>query len=232
MDIAVKMTRERAMEKVKSQALELAEERILDILVPPARGELKDQPKTNEKITTGKESAARQLFRKKLRENELDDKEIEIELTGGATLEIMGPPGMEEMVGQLQSMMENIAAKKTKTRRLSVKAALKSLQEEEAGKLVNEEEIRAHALENAEQNGIVFIDEIDKIVRRSEFGGDVSREGVQRDLLPLVEGCTVVTKYGVVRTDHILFIASGAFHLARPSDLFLNYKDAFPFALN
>ncbi len=228
MDIAVKMTRERAMEKVQSQALELAEERILDILVPPARGELKDQPKTSEKVTTDRESAARQLFRKKLRENELDDKEIEIELTGGATLEIMGPPGMEEMVGQLQSMMENIAAKKTKTRRLSIKAALKSLQEEEAGKLVNEEEIKSHALENAEQNGIVFIDEIDKIVRRSEFGGDVSREGVQRDLLPLVEGCTVVTKYGVVRTDHILFIASGAFHLARPSDLVPELQGRFP----
>ncbi len=177
-----------------------------------------------------KESAARNLFRRKLREGELDDREIELELaTGGPSLEIMGPPGMEEMVGQLQSMMENIANKRSKLRRLTVKAALKYLQEEEAAKLVNEDEIKALALENAEQNGIVFVDEIDKIVRRREsYGGDVSREGVQRDLLPLVEGCTVVTKYGIVKTDYILFIASGAFHLTKPSDLIPELQGRFP----
>ncbi|MBS0351367.1 MAG: ATP-dependent protease ATPase subunit HslU [Proteobacteria bacterium] len=231
-DISVKMTRELAMEKVRSQALEAAEERVLDILVPPSE-------KTEEVIKAGekksaarpsKESSTRQLFRKKLREGSLDDREIEIELTsGGPSLEIMGPPGMEEMVGQLQSMMENIASKKTKVRRLTVKAALKALQEEEAAKLINEEEIKAMALENAEQNGIVFIDEIDKIVRRTEsLGADVSREGVQRDLLPLVEGCTVVTKYGIVKTDYILFIASGAFHLTKPSDLIPELQGRFP----
>ncbi len=206
--------------------MELAEERILDILVPPSSPQ-----KSAEKpaVSENKESAARQLFRKKLREGDLDDREIEIEIAGGASLEIMGPPGMEEMVGQLQSMMENIASKKTKVRRMTVKAALKTLQEEEASKLVNEDEIKTQAVENAEQNGIVFIDEIDKIVRRTEgYGGDVSREGVQRDLLPLVEGCTVVTKYGMVKTDYVLFIASGAFHLTKPSDLIPELQGRFP----
>lgn len=233
-DIAVKMTREQAMEKVRSQALETAEERILDILVPPGLPEedRKEERKPGAKAVAAetKESAARHLFRRKLREGELNDREIELELaTGGPSLEIMGPPGMEEMVGQLQSMMENIANKRTKLRRLTVKAALKYLQEEEAAKLVNEDEIKALAVENAEQNGIVFIDEIDKIVRRREtHGADVSREGVQRDLLPLVEGCTVVTKYGIVKTDYILFIASGAFHLTKPSDLIPELQGRFP----
>lgn len=230
MDISIKMTRERAMQQVQSQALEIAEERVLDILVPPAPEPSKTEEKTEVAASDTKESAARQLFRKKLREGSLDDKEIEIELTaGGPTLEIMGPPGMEEMVGQLQSMMENISNKKTKVSRLTVKAALKQLQEEEAAKLVNEEEIKTLALENAEQNGIVFIDEIDKIVRRTEtYGADVSREGVQRDLLPLVEGCTVVTKYGIVKTDYVLFIASGAFHITKPSDLIPELQGRFP----
>lgn len=226
-DISIKMTREHAMEKVQAQAVELAEERILDILVPPSTTPQKSAEKPA--VSENKESAARQLFRKKLREGDLDDREIEIEIAGGASLEIMGPPGMEEMIGQLQSMMENIASKKTRVRRMTVKAALKTLQEEEASKLVNEDEIKTQAVENAEQNGIVFIDEIDKIVRRTEsFGGDVSREGVQRDLLPLVEGCTVVTKYGVVKTDYVLFIASGAFHLTKPADLIPELQGRFP----
>ena len=228
-DISIKMTREHAMEKVQAQAVELAEERILDILVPTATGASPQKSAEKPAISENKESAARQLFRKKLREGDLDDREIEIEIASGASLEIMGPPGMEEMIGQLQSMMENIASKKTKVRRMTVKAALKSLQEEEASKLVNEDEIKTQAVENAEQNGIVFIDEIDKIVRRTEgYGGDVSREGVQRDLLPLVEGCTVVTKYGVVKTDYVLFIASGAFHLTKPADLIPELQGRFP----
>lgn len=227
-DISVKMTREHAMQKVQSQALEVAEERILDVLVPPSAVTQGSEEKPA--VSETKESAARQLFRKKLREGELDDREIEIELaSGGPSLEIMGPPGMEEMIGQLQSMMENVVSKKTKVRRLTVKAALKYLQEEEAAKLVNEEEIKTLAVMNAEQNGIVFIDEIDKIVRRTEsHGGDVSREGVQRDLLPLVEGCTVVTKYGIVKTDYVLFIASGAFHLTKPADLIPELQGRFP----
>lgn len=238
-DISVKMTRERAMEKVQSQAREIAEERILDILVPPpppAPAPAKEnaeagQGKEIEKpaASTSKESATRQLFRKKLREGELNEREIEIEIATGTSLEIMGPPGMEEMIGQLQSMMENISSRKTKVRRLAVKAAMKYLQDEEAAKLINEDEIKTLAVENAEQNGIVFIDEIDKIVRRTEsYGGDVSREGVQRDLLPLVEGCTVITKHGIVKTDYILFIASGAFHLTKPSDLIPELQGRFP----
>lgn len=236
LDISVKMTREQAMQKVRSQALEVAEERVLDVLVPPTptvhATETPGTEKADETVVVSetKESAARQLFRKKLREGDLNDREIEIELaSGGPFLEIMGPPGMEEMVGQLQSMMENMGGRKNKIRRLTVKAALKYLQEEEAGKLVNEEEIKSLAVENAEQNGIVFIDEIDKIVRRRDsVGGDVSREGVQRDLLPLVEGCTVVTKYGVVKTDYILFIASGAFHMTKPADLIPELQGRFP----
>ena len=227
MDISIKITREEAMKKVKSLAEEAAEERILDVLVPQPKTEFKDQPA--EESSSKKDSATRQLFRKKLREGELDDKEIEIDvLTGPAGVEIMGPPGMEEMVGQLQNMMENMSSKSTKTRRMKVKEALKQLAEDEASKLVNEEEIRTQALENAEQNGIVFIDEIDKIVKRSETGGDVSREGVQRDLLPLVEGCTVFTKHGMIKTDHILFIASGAFHLSKPADLVPELQGRLP----
>ena len=234
MDIAVKMTREAAMEKVKGIALEAAEERILDILLPAAREKPAKKVKVaDEEDTTQvavKESTTRQLYRKKLREGQLDEKEIEVELAAGSVgVEIMGPPGMEEMVGQLQNMMESMSNKRTKTRRLKIKDAIKHLQEDEAAKLVNEDDIRAQALENVEQNGIVFIDEIDKIVRRAEYvGGDVSREGVQRDLLPLVEGSTVFTKYGMVKTDHILFIASGAFHLAKPSDLIPELQGRFP----
>ncbi|PIZ04567.1 MAG: HslU--HslV peptidase ATPase subunit [Gammaproteobacteria bacterium CG_4_10_14_0_8_um_filter_38_16] len=228
MDIAVKMTREKATSKVEKQAYHAAVERVLDALLPKPRGQFADQPAEN--ITEEKaDSATRQLYRKKLEAGELDEKEIEVDLSLNAmNVEIMGPPGMEEMTGQLQSMMENLSNKRSKTRRLKVKKALKLLQEEEASRLVNEDEIRAIALENVQQNGIVFLDEIDKICKRSEHGGDVSREGVQRDLLPLVEGCAVNTKYGIVKTDHILFIASGAFHLAKPSDLVPELQGRFP----
>ena len=231
MDISIKLTREKAMEVVKSSAIEAAEERVLDALIPPARGGFSGQPEEAEaaEVKAKKNSATRTLFRNKLHDGKLDDKEIEIEISSGGTgYEIMGPPGMEEMVGQLQGMMENLSSQKTKTRRMKVKDALKQLQEDEAAKLVNEDDIRQQSVESVEQNGIVFLDEIDKIVRRTEHGGDVSREGVQRDLLPLVEGSTVFTKYGMVRTDHILFIASGAFHLAKPSDLIPELQGRFP----
>lgn len=230
-DIAVKMTREKALAKVEDHAREVAEERVLDALLPKPRGAFANKPAEETEISTEEkaDSATRQLYRKKLQSGELDDKEIEIDLSMNASnVEIMGPPGMEEMTGQLQSMMESFSNKKTKARRLKVKKALKLLQEEEASKLINEDEIRAQSLENVEQNGIVFLDEIDKICKRSEHGGDVSREGVQRDLLPLVEGCAVFTKYGMVKTDHILFIASGAFHLAKPSDLVPELQGRFP----
>lgn len=234
-EIAVKMTREKAVTKVENHARELAEERVLDVLLPkpknipapqsPTEG-LADTPAPTEEKA---DSATRQLYRKKLQAGELDEKEIEIDLTMNAmNVEIMGPPGMEEMTSQLQNLMENISNKKSKARRLKVKKALKILQDEEASKLVNEEEIRALALDSVQQNGIVFLDEIDKICKRSEHGGDVSREGVQRDLLPLVEGCAITTKYGVVKTDHILFIASGAFHLTKPSDLVPELQGRFP----
>lgn len=231
MDISLKRTREKAMQKVQTQAREAAEERVLDVLVPPTTDAVTSESEAGQEVAThSKESATRQLFRRKLRNRELDDKEIEIELSAnGSNFEIMGPPGMEEMVGQLQSMMENIATRRTKARRLKVKDALRQLQEEEAAKLVNEDEIKAQALESVEQNGIVFLDEIDKIVRRENASGaDVSREGVQRDLLPLVEGCSVPTKYGMIKTDHILFIGSGAFHLAKPSDLIPELQGRFP----
>src|SRR3990167_5850829 len=227
-DMAVKMTREKATRRVEIAAKEAAEERILDTLLPKPQGKFADlnqsQTINAEQIENATEekadSATRQLFRKKLRAGELNDKEIEIDIAFGVpNIEIMGPPGMEEMTSQLQGMMESFTNKRTKSRRMTVKTALKSLQEEEASRLINEDEVRSQALENVQQNGIVFLDEIDKICKRSEHGGDVSREGVQRDLLPLVEGCAVTTKYGIVKTDHILFIASGAFHLAKPSDL-------------
>lgn len=233
-DIAVKMTREKAMERVRSQAVEAAEERVLDALIPPARGAFAGEPTAEtvlpaEEVPAKKDTVTRQLFRRKLRDGELNDKEIEIEVSAGGNFEIMGPPGMEEMVSQLQGMMENMSSRRTKSRRLKVRDALRILQEEEAAKLVNEDEIRAKALKSAEQNGIVFIDEIDKIVKREgSLGADVSREGVQRDLLPLVEGSTVTTKYGMVKTDHILFIASGAFHIAKPSDLVPELQGRFP----
>ncbi len=220
-DMAIKMTREQEMQKVEHRAFEAAEERILDALLPPAR--VGDAPSTD--------SHTRQIFRKKLREGELDDREIEIDLPQASVgVNIMAPPGMEDMTNQLQSLFSNLGQGKRQTQRVKVKDALKRLQEDEAGKLLNEEELKSKALEAVEQNGIVFIDEIDKVCRRGDAhgGADVSREGVQRDLLPLIEGCTVNTKYGMIKTDHILFIASGAFHLARPSDLIPELQGRLP----
>lgn len=225
-DISVKQEREIEVEKVKYRAEEMAEERILDALLPPARKNTFDEePQQDEK-----DSVARQSFRKKLREGKLDDTEIDIDIAATSVgVEIMAPPGMEEMTNQLQSMFQNIGQDRVKTRRLKVKKAFKLLQEEEASKLINEEDIKAKAIEKVEQHGIVFIDEIDKVAKRQEHsGGDVSREGVQRDLLPLVEGCTISTKYGIVKTDHILFIASGAFHVAKPSDLIAELQGRLP----
>jgi ATP-dependent HslUV protease ATP-binding subunit HslU len=223
-DVAIKMRRESAKKDVQYRAEEAAEERILDILLPSARGVgFASEPDE-------RSSSTRQTFRKKLREGELDGRVIEIELSAPAAgVEIMAPPGMEDMSSQLQGLFQNLGAGRTQRRKLPVKEAYKLLVDDEAAKLVNEEEIKASALQNAEQNGIVFIDEIDKIAKRGEFSGaDVSREGVQRDLLPLVEGCTVTTKHGIVRTDHILFIASGAFHLSKPSDLVPELQGRLP----
>lgn len=221
-DIAIKQEREFAMKKVEHLAEDAAEERILDVLLPPARGALTP----SEKNTT-----ARQVFRKQLREGELNDNEIEIEVAATPVgIEIMAPPGMEEMTSQLQSMFQQVGSYRTKTRKMTVAKAMKILREEEAAKLINEEDIKLKAIESVEQNGIVFIDELDKIAKRSDSvgGGDVSREGVQRDLLPLVEGTTVSTKYGMVKSDHILFIASGAFHVAKPSDLIAELQGRLP----
>ncbi len=229
MDISVKMTRDQETRKVRSRAEEAAEERILDVLLRPARGG--GFGFQAEEVNSDAHSATRQKFRKMLREGQLDEREIEVDVTmGHVGVEIMAPPGMEEMTSQLQSMFQNIGGTKTKTRRLKVNEAFKVLTEEEASKLVNEDEIKTRALQNVEQNGIVFLDEIDKIARRAEYSGgaDVSREGVQRDLLPLVEGTNVSTKYGVVRTDHVLFICSGAFHLAKPSDLVPELQGRLP----
>ena len=225
-DVAVKQTRESAKASVRERALDAAEERILDILVPPPRGEeggkrAADQP----------ESAARQAFRKKLREGQLDTREIEIDLSQASPqLEVMGPAGMEEMTEQLRGLFGQMGQQKRQTRKLPVAEALKQAQDEEAAKLVNEDDIKTQALLSAEQNGIVFIDEIDKVTSRSEGSnaGEISRQGVQRDLLPLVEGTTVSTKYGMIKTDHILFIASGAFHLSKPSDLIPELQGRFP----
>ncbi len=226
-DLAIKMIREQEMARVEHRAFDAAEDRILDILLPPARGsEFGDEAPAPEP-----ESATRQKFRKKLREGDLNDKEIEIEIsTAPIGVEIMAPPGMEEMTSQLQGMFQNLGgAKKTKKRTMRIKDALKHLTDEEAARLVNEDEIKAKAVEAVEQNGIVFLDEMDKITSRTEAkGGDVSREGVQRDLLPLVEGSTVSTKYGMLKTDHILFIASGAFHLSKPSDLIPELQGRLP----
>jgi len=224
-DVSVKMHRMQEIEKVKFRAEDAAEDRILDVLLPPAR----TSTGTDEE-SDNKDSSTRQVFRKKLRQGELDDKEIEIEIKSAPVgVEIMAPPGMEDMTNQLQNMFSNIGGGKQKTAKMTVKAALKALQEEEAAKLINEEELKASAVEAAEQNGIVFIDELDKVVKRSEgAGADVSREGVQRDLLPLIEGCTVSTKHGMIKTDHILFIASGAFHLAKPSDLIPELQGRLP----
>jgi ATP-dependent HslUV protease ATP-binding subunit HslU len=223
-EIAIKQTRETESAKVRMRAEDGAEERILDVLLPPAR--------LPEGTAAGADSgnSTRQAFRKKLRQHELDDKEIEIELAETRTpLEIMGPAGMEEMTEQLRGMFGQLGQAKRKTRKLKIAEAMRLLTDEEASKLVNEDEIRAQAIQNAEQNGIVFIDEIDKVATRSEAqGADVSRQGVQRDLLPLVEGTAVSTKYGVMRTDHMLFIASGAFHLSKPSDLIPELQGRFP----
>lgn len=225
-DIAIKMTREEAKKQVRFRAEEHAEERILDILLPPARTVgFAAQPEVTEP-----ESSTRQKFRKKLREGDLDDREIEVEVTvAPSSVEIMAPPGMEDMSSQLQNIFQNLGTGRTKARKMRIKEALSVLTDEEAAKLINDEEIKARALINVEQNGIVFLDEIDKIARRTETtGADVSREGVQRDLLPLIEGCTVSTKHGMIKTDHILFIASGAFHLARPSDLVPELQGRLP----
>ncbi len=223
-DIAVKQTREAAMRMQRTRAEDAAEERILDILIPPPR----QQDGAGVVATT--ESTARQTFRKKLREGLLDEREIEVDLLESApAMEIMGPAGMEGMAEQLKDMFSHMGQGKRKTRKLKIGEAMKLLTEEEAGKLVNEDEIKTQALHNAEQNGIVFIDELDKVASRNDSGGaEVSRQGVQRDLLPLVEGTTVSTKYGMVKTDHMLFIASGAFHLAKPSDLIPELQGRFP----
>lgn len=223
-DVAVKMTHQQATEKVRFRAEELAEERILDALLPPAR----DAWGQNEEASA--ESSTRQSFRKKLREGKLDDKEIEMDIAAPQMgVEIMAPPGMEEMTNQLQGMFQNLAGNTTKKRKMKIKDALKAATEEEAAKLVNQEELKEQAIHSVENNGIVFIDEIDKICKRGESSGpDVSREGVQRDLLPLVEGSTVSTKHGMVKTDHILFVASGAFQVAKPSDLIPELQGRLP----
>ncbi|OED40849.1 HslU--HslV peptidase ATPase subunit [Endozoicomonas sp. (ex Bugula neritina AB1)] len=223
MEASIKLLREQEVERVRHRAMDAAEERILDALLPP--------PRTfGEEAKPQQDNSTRQVFRKKLREGELDDKEIEIDVSEAAMgVEIMAPPGMEEMTSQLQNMFSNLNTGKSKNRKLKVKDALKLVQDEEASKLVNEDELKAKAVEAVEQNGIVFIDEIDKVAKRSSStNADVSREGVQRDLLPLIEGCTVSTKYGTVKTDHILFMASGAFHLAKPSDLIPELQGRLP----
>lgn len=222
-DVAVKLLREQQMNKVRHLAENAAEERILDTLLPQARIESSD-------ASTDKQSSTRQIFRKKLREGDLDDKEIEIDLASATIgVEIMAPPGMEEMTSQLQNMFSSMGKEKTRTRKLKVKDALKHLCDEEAAKLINEDDLKSQAVEAVEQTGIVFIDELDKVARRAEHGGiDVSREGVQRDLLPLIEGCTISTKYGTIKTDHILFIASGAFHQSKPSDLIPELQGRLP----
>jgi ATP-dependent HslUV protease ATP-binding subunit HslU len=222
-EISVKQTREQAMKRVRARARDAAEERILDVLLPGARG-------VGFQEGSAEESATRQKFRKRLREGELDDKEIDIEVAATSPqMEILAPPGMEELTSQIQGMLSNLGGGRRRLRRMKIREAAEILTEEEAARLVNDDELKSRALTNAEQNGIVFLDEIDKITSRSEVqGADVSRQGVQRDLLPLVEGTTVSTRYGMVKTDHILFIASGAFHLARPSDLIPELQGRFP----
>jgi len=225
-DAAVKMVREEETAKVRTRAEDAAEDRVLDALLPAPRG----MGFTAAEESKPEQGETRQKFRKMLREHKLDEKEIEIETQAvPAGVEIMAPPGMEEMTGQLQGLFQNLYGGKTRTRKMRIKDAFKLLVDEEAGRMINEEDIKLRAIQAVEQNGIVFIDEIDKVARRSETtGADVSREGVQRDLLPLVEGCTVSTKYGMVRTDHILFMASGAFHIAKPSDLIPELQGRFP----
>jgi len=226
-EMSVKMTRETEMRKVRNRAEDAAEQRILDILLPPARTIGFSDDASNDQDSEG---STRQKFRKMLREGELDNKEIDVDIAVNPIgVEIMAPPGMEEMTSQLQGIFQNLGGSRTKTRKMKIKDAFKLLTDEEAGKLLNEDEIKVRAVENVEQNGIVFLDEMDKITKRGETSGpDVSREGVQRDLLPLVEGSTVSTKYGMVKTDHILFIASGAFHLSKPSDLIPELQGRLP----
>jgi ATP-dependent HslUV protease ATP-binding subunit HslU len=221
-ETAVKDEREYAMKQVRDRALDAAEDRVLDVLLPPAR--------TGFGETAPEETSTRQKFRKKLREGELDDKEIDVEVSAPvASMEILAPPGMEDLSQQLQGMFQNLGGGKKKSRRMKIRDALKALADEEAARLINDEEVKAAALRNVEQNGIVFLDEMDKIASRSETqGADVSRQGVQRDLLPLVEGTTVSTKFGMIKTDHVLFIASGAFHFAKPSDLIPELQGRFP----
>ena len=221
-ETAIKQTREQATRKVRHQAEDQAEERILDVLLPQARDGLAPAAESD--------NATRQKFRKKLREGELDDKEIEMEVaTPQAHMEIFAPPGMEDLTSQIQGMFQNLGGARRRTRQLRIREAMKLITEEEAGRLVNDDDLKSRAVASVEQNGIVFLDEIDKITSRSEGSGpDVSRQGVQRDLLPLVEGTTVSTKYGMIKTDHILFIASGAFHLAKPSDLIPELQGRFP----
>jgi ATP-dependent HslUV protease ATP-binding subunit HslU len=222
-EISIKQTREQAMRRVRTRAEEAAEERILDTLLPSARG-------VGFQDAASEDNATRQKFRKKLREGELDDKEIEIEVSAAQPqMEIFAPPGMEDLTSQIQGMLANLGTGRKRLRRMKIREAAQILIEEEAARLVNDDDLKTRALANAEQNGIVFLDEIDKITSRGEMGGaDVSRQGVQRDLLPLVEGTTVSTRYGMVKTDHILFIASGAFHLAKPSDLIPELQGRFP----
>jgi ATP-dependent HslUV protease ATP-binding subunit HslU len=223
-EIAVKSGREQAMKEVRARADDAAEDRILDALLPPARGNFFNDAQSSE------DSATRQKFRKKLREGELDDKEIEVEVAAQSVqAEIFAPPGMEELTAQIQGMFQNMGGGRKKSRKLKIFEARRLLIDEEAARLVNDDEVKLEAVRNVEQNGIVFLDEIDKIASRSDTHGvDVSRQGVQRDLLPLVEGTTVSTKYGMIRTDHILFIASGAFHLAKPSDLIPELQGRLP----
>ena len=223
-DVALKDTREQAMQKLRNRAEDAAEERVLDVLLPPAKN-------AGNSVSDTPENTTRQKFRKKLREGDLDDKEIEIDVSSqSAGVEIMAPPGMEEMSQQLQGMFQNLGGERTKKRKIPIKEAMKLLIDEEASKLVNDEELKTQALENIEQNGIVFIDEIDKVARGGEqtSGADISRDGVQRDLLPLIEGSTVSTKFGMIKTDHILFIACGAFHLSKPSDLIPELQGRLP----
>ena len=224
-ETAIKDGREAAMRAVRDRAMDAAEDRVLDVLLPAARS-----AGIHGEAETAEESATRQKFRKKLREGELDAREIEVELaTPSAQMEILAPPGMEELTSQIQGMFQNLGPGRRKTRRMQICEALKALADEEAARLVNDDEIKLAAVRSVEQNGIVFLDEIDKIASRSEMhGADVSRQGVQRDLLPLVEGTTVATKYGMVKTDHILFIGSGAFHLTKPSDLIPELQGRFP----
>ena len=232
-EIAIKQTREAEMKKVRTTAEDRAEDRILDLLLPSGRESSRDirfGSASHEVEASSEDNATRQTFRKRLREGQLDDKEVELEVEIPAQgMEIMGPPGMEEMTEQIKGMFANLGNQRKKRQKLKIKDALKVLTDEEASKMLNDEEVKQLALRNVEQNGIVFLDEIDKIATRSEVGGgDVSRQGVQRDLLPLVEGTTVSTKFGMIKTDHILFIASGAFHLAKPSDLIPELQGRLP----